>query len=48
MSQDVNKVFSACVKVIFYYIFGNVIQFLSFFFLSIRDIFQTIRLTVET
>lgn len=46
MSQDVNKVFSACVKVIFYYIFGNVIQFLSFF-LSIRDIFQTIRLTVE-
>lgn len=46
MSQDVNKVFSACVKVIFYYIFGNVIQFLSFF-LSIRDIFQTISLTVE-
>lgn len=46
MSQDVNKVFSACVKVIFYYIIGNVIQFLSFF-LSIRDIFQTIRLTVE-
>lgn len=45
MSQDVNKVFSACVKVIFYYIIGNVIQFLSFF-LSIRDIFQT-RLTVE-
>ena len=32
MSEDVNKVFSACVKVNFYDIFGNVMQFLFYFY----------------